>query len=578
MSDPSFTCTICSKPFSSISNLNHHQKTAKKCLKLQYDIIEYEFVCQYCGYETGNKFNFHQHETRCKEKIQSDTKTEQTATEKLAVAQAMVQYLQKEVKRLQNEAIKPKVINNTMNMVNNINSMNITQANINNQSSNLSRSSKKTYNKFDTKIYEETMIAIDNLNIDRSSLYDGLYRIDIPDNITIKTHNVAELREIIADYGIKVNKAWLKPRLVTIVNEIYNKMKINNRYNDHEIADISADTNVLTDVSMVDDNISCLIPDDILARLNALLPIKEFIRLSGFQIEQIYLDELWDSCSDKNKWIVITTNVMEWLGYDPNQIKEWDCLAGKIKKFRDEIDYRMPKNLSSNLLSDLESCSIIINDICSNKIYVKYEVFKNICLHPNTPNAEDLRRYYTILDKLFFEYLKYRLYHQTKLSEIESRQKDDRIVKLLKSIARYERKHKYHKFNNYNPCYYLFSYGKQCSEGCHTKKLIKGGIAGTKNDDIDSRLAKHRTTFPLFELEFLVFTRHAETVESLIKTRYGEQLNPGSHEVFDSIPLDELKNTIIKCLDLLHPNKDYVIEQTINTYNQDVNTTIKHKD
>ena len=149
--------------------------------------------------------------------------------------------------------------------------------------------------------------------------------------------------------------------------------------------------------------------------------------------------------------------------------------------------------------------------------------------------------------------------------------RDAELKKIKQALARYRKRIEYHKFNQDGPCLYLISYGLKCSDDCPTKQLIKAGIAGTRQEaNIDIRLQGHRNTFPLLRLEFLVFTPDAELLERMIKRRYGENLNPGNHEVFDALPLPELKEGVIRLLDSLTEGVGYRVEDTVEEYNAHV--------
>jgi len=67
----SFECEYCKKNFSSISSLNYHKKTAKKCLNNREisteDIQQYN--CELCNKTFSQKHNFQLHNKKCKVKL-----------------------------------------------------------------------------------------------------------------------------------------------------------------------------------------------------------------------------------------------------------------------------------------------------------------------------------------------------------------------------------------------------------------------------------------------------------------------------------------------------------------------------
>ncbi len=159
-------------------------------------------------------------------------------------------------------------------------------------------------------------------------------------------------------------------------------------------------------------------------------------------------------------------------------------------------------------------------------------------------------------------------------------QKDKQIISLHKSLNQYEKAHHYKKFNTDDPAYYVFTYGRVCHSECPLKNYAKHGIAtkSKNNEAIDKRLQSHRTTFPMLNLEFLVYASEDAIVmlEKTMELRYGANLNPNNHEVFEKVPIDTLKKTAIDFLEVACPGK-YRIEdkEKIDEYNKDVECTHK---
>jgi hypothetical protein len=95
---------------------------------------------------------------------------------------------------------------------------------------------------------------------------------------------------------------------------------------------------------------------------------------------------------------------------------------------------------------------------------------------------------------------------------------------------------------------------------------------------LDDRFATHRTTFPLFTLEAVIFTPDADKLEIFLERKFGTNLNPNTHEVFEI----EDPQTIIDCaIENLKANlATYTIVSTedIEIYNEDISDTIKIKE
>jgi len=89
----SFDCNFCKKTYTSQSNLNNHQKTAKFCLDLQNKLNNGSLIrCEFCLKEFTTKKYLNQHNEICKQK----KLTEQTD-------------LKKELEKLQKEIIELKL-------------------------------------------------------------------------------------------------------------------------------------------------------------------------------------------------------------------------------------------------------------------------------------------------------------------------------------------------------------------------------------------------------------------------------------------------------------------------------------
>ena len=68
-----FKCEHCEKEYSTKSNLNHHKKTAKKCLLLRDNIENINFlICKKCDFQTTLKSSLDRH--KCKSSITIEKK------------------------------------------------------------------------------------------------------------------------------------------------------------------------------------------------------------------------------------------------------------------------------------------------------------------------------------------------------------------------------------------------------------------------------------------------------------------------------------------------------------------------
>lgn len=67
------SCEYCYKEYKTVSSLNYHKKTAKKCLAIREKINE-TFVCNFCDLSFSKKFCLESHTKNCKEKETKELK------------------------------------------------------------------------------------------------------------------------------------------------------------------------------------------------------------------------------------------------------------------------------------------------------------------------------------------------------------------------------------------------------------------------------------------------------------------------------------------------------------------------
>lgn len=137
-------CCYCESIFKSKYTLERHQKTSKKCLKIQYGkkTITYTHNCEYCNYKTNLKQNYASHLNICKNRKEAENKRieqeKEAERKKIQEAEELekqrIQNVEKENikmkeeiirlqtekemtekfnKELKKEAFKPRTINNT---------------------------------------------------------------------------------------------------------------------------------------------------------------------------------------------------------------------------------------------------------------------------------------------------------------------------------------------------------------------------------------------------------------------------------------------------------------------------------
>ena len=121
-----FECEFCKNTYATKSNLNHHKKTAKKCLILRGEEIRNNFICEYCDFTSITKDTLHKHHSSCKLKNKKYTISEMKKVKKqydiiLEDREKTIIRLENELKECKNQlkdnfnmiASRPNIVNTT---------------------------------------------------------------------------------------------------------------------------------------------------------------------------------------------------------------------------------------------------------------------------------------------------------------------------------------------------------------------------------------------------------------------------------------------------------------------------------
>ena len=68
-----YKCEFCEKILKTISSLNHHIKTAKRCLSLRKDTTKEEFTCEFCTRKFTCRHYLISHLASCTQKKAKDS-------------------------------------------------------------------------------------------------------------------------------------------------------------------------------------------------------------------------------------------------------------------------------------------------------------------------------------------------------------------------------------------------------------------------------------------------------------------------------------------------------------------------
>ena len=156
-----------------------------------------------------------------------------------------------------------------------------------------------------------------------------------------------------------------------------------------------------------------------------LLTVKELLTAIDYKIDDLYIDKFWDNIQS-DKWIYIGENMLEWIGYD--SIDEY-----KLKKryislitnhFTETQDYvhltaSEAKDFYVHLGVNIESLPDFNTHNKAKHLIVSPDCFKESLMLIQTDKANQIRKYYLQLEKVFKFYLQYQSQYQAKQLEEE---------------------------------------------------------------------------------------------------------------------------------------------------------------
>lgn len=130
-----------------------------------------------------------------------------------------------------------------------------------------------------------------------------------------------------------------------------------------------------------------------------------FAEQNNIQVDRLYVDRFWSSLYD-DKWIYIDSEIVQWVGYDEQHIKEGkNYILKKLRaSFEESVDFKLIK------LEDVDECDVIpsidFDTIHTNKLLiVELDCFKELLLTMNTPKAKQVQKYFIQVEKLCRKYM-----------------------------------------------------------------------------------------------------------------------------------------------------------------------------
>ncbi len=175
-----------------------------------------------------------------------------------------------------------------------------------------------------------------------------------------------------------------------------------------------------------------------------LLSVKSFIRVTNYNIDQLYVDVFWNSLKEKS-WIYLSPELIDMIGFQgvaSNRMSHCLRLLEKISKLG--IEYKLvPSTHEIVCLPEKEGNNSEVKSSRGghNKKYyiLSSRCFKKLLIKANTKYSDKIHDYYLNLEELFFDYTdyqnKYRLAKAKRTTEqlmIESKKAADALEEKLR--------------------------------------------------------------------------------------------------------------------------------------------------
>jgi len=236
-----------------------------------------------------------------------------------------------------------------------------------------------------------------------------------------------------------------------------------------------------------------------------ILLINEFLIKNGYNIDQIYIDNLWDSIKDK-KWLYIDEKKINWIGFNYERERR------NKEKYINLINNNFIENLHYKYLNSSEFKEFYVHYMVHiesninehNKVkhlLVSPRCFKESLMLLGTEKAKLIRRYYLDLEEIFQLYIEYQNEYQKQL--LKSKEVEIKDIHYNNKVNRHK---ELIEKNKNKQCLYLLEFDEN-----HIK------IGTTKA--IDKRLIQLKSYYKSNDLIYLdVFdTPDYEQIETNIK-------------------------------------------------------------
>ena len=188
-----------------------------------------------------------------------------------------------------------------------------------------------------------------------------------------------------------------------------------------------------------------------------LLTIKEFIDITGFEVNAETFDILFMNINDEGIGVYINKIILDWMGWQSVEFAEKlrDCKYLLKKNFEENTDYKILKNKDYILFLNKEIQNIKDENVLifnsnfpepvtgasarsKTHLIVMPDAFRHLCMMINTEKGKQIRKYYITLEKLIKAYNLYQVIFRGQELERAMKCKGDKIDELLSTLKENE--------------------------------------------------------------------------------------------------------------------------------------------
>ena len=266
------------------------------------------------------------------------------------------------------------------------------------------------------------------------------------------------------------------------------------------------------------------------------LTVQELLNYVGYEANQLYVDKFWDNI-ENDKWIYIGRDMLEWIGYDADrerQNKE-QYIKLIVKHFTIEQDYvhlTATEFKRSYVVpeADIELPSDFNSHNKAKHLMVSPDCFKESMMLIETSRANEIRKYYIEVEKIFKFYLKYQGKYQELLLS-EEKCKTAQTVKALEE----EKSKNTNLMNTAIDCS-LLQKKEYLYIATNARYASQNNFKIGKTLDLKQRLSAYNTSHNSREPYYYTFvsepTYHAKTIEYTLKHVLSKFKNSETNELY----------------------------------------------